>query len=65
VILDLLKSWFPNNLSVLNLINDLYRRYPVGFYVNAEQKMRDAKGAAKYIGRYLARPASAEYRVVK
>jgi hypothetical protein len=32
--------------------------------VNAEQKMRDAKGAAKYIGRYLARPAIAEYRIV-
>jgi hypothetical protein len=27
--------------------------------------MRDAKGAAKYIGRYLARPAIAEYRIVK
>jgi hypothetical protein len=32
--------------------------------VNAEQKMKDAKGAAKYIGRYLARPSIAEYRVV-
>jgi hypothetical protein len=26
--------------------------------------MKDAKGAAKYIGRYLARPAIAEYRIV-
>jgi hypothetical protein len=31
---------------------------------NAEKKMKDAKGAAKYIGRYLARPAIAEYRIV-
>ncbi|MGE7611879.1 MULTISPECIES: transposase [Paenibacillus] len=35
-----------------------------GFYVNAEQRMKDARGAAKYIGGYLARPAIAEYRVV-
>jgi thiol-disulfide isomerase/thioredoxin len=64
VLLDLLKSWFPGNKSVKNLIDDLYQRYQKGFYVNAEQRMRDAKGAAKYIGRYLARPAIAEYRVV-
>lgn len=65
VILDLLKSWFPENLSVKKLIDNLYQRYTKGFYVNAERKMKDAKGAAKYIGRYLARPAVAEYRIVK
>ncbi|MEH7093129.1 transposase [Cytobacillus firmus] len=64
VLLDLLKSWFPNNQAILRLINGLYKRYQKGFYVNAERKMKDAKGAAKYIGRYLARPAIAEYRVV-
>jgi plasmid rolling circle replication initiator protein Rep len=63
VLLDLMKQWFPNDKAVQNLINDLYQRYPKGFYVNAEQKMRDSKGAAKYIGRYLARPAIAEYRI--
>ncbi|MDD9313132.1 transposase [Cytobacillus firmus] len=63
VLHDLTKQWFPNNQAVLKLINELYQRYPKGFYVNAEQKMRDAKGAAKYIGRYLARPAVAEYRI--
>lgn len=64
VLLDLLKSWFSNNQSVMKLIDDLYQRYQKGFYVNAEQRMRDAKGAAKYIGRYLARPAIAEYRII-
>jgi hypothetical protein len=63
VLLDSTKQWFPNNRAVLKLISELYQRYPKGFYVNAEQKMRDAKGAAKYIGRYLARPAVAEYRI--
>jgi hypothetical protein len=42
----------------------MYKKYPHGFYVNAEKRMKDAKGAAKYIGRYLARPAIAEYRIV-
>ncbi|WP_180955744.1 IS91 family transposase [Bacillus sp. V33-4] len=63
VLLDLIKKWFPDNREASKLINDLYRRYPKGFYVNAERKMKNAKGAAKYIGRYLARPAIAEYRI--
>lgn len=63
VVMDLMKKWFPKNQKVLNLISELYQRYPKGFYVNAEKRMRDAKGAAKYIGRYLARPAIAEYRI--
>ncbi|MFC0613628.1 transposase, partial [Scopulibacillus daqui] len=63
VLLDLMKKWFPENQRVLEMINDLYKRYPNGFYVNAERKMKGAKGAAKYIGRYLARPVIAEYRI--
>lgn len=63
VLMDLMKKWFPNDQKIVRLINDLYARYKKGFYVNAEKKMRDAKGAAKYIGRYLARPAVAEYRI--
>jgi hypothetical protein len=61
--MDMTKQWFPDNPAVLQLINELYQCYPKGFYVNAEQKMKGAKGAAKYIGRYLARPAVAEYRI--
>jgi len=64
VVLDSMKRWFPENLAVQNLINELYKRYTKGFYVNAEKKMKNAKGAAKYIGRYLARPAIAEYRII-
>lgn len=65
VVLDLLKKWYPSNHQVADLINELYKRYPHGFYVNAEQKMKNAKGVAKYIGRYLARPAIAEYRIIE
>lgn len=65
LLMDALKKWFPTNVKVHQLISELYQRYPKGFYVNAEKKMANAKKAAKYIGRYLARPAIAEYRIVK
>lgn len=65
VVLDLLKKWFPGNQAVTKLVNELYQRHPKGFYVNAERKIKNAKGVAKYIGRYLARPAIAEYRIEK
>jgi hypothetical protein len=61
--MDLMKKWFPKDESVKRMIDQLYRTYKHGFYVNAEQRMKDAKSAAKYIGRYLARPAIAEYRI--
>lgn len=63
LLLDLVKKWYPEDSKMKRLVSDLYTRYPYGFYVNAEQRMKDAKGAAKYIGRYLARPAIAEYRI--
>ena len=47
VVLDLVKKWFPDHQKVMNLVNELYQRYPNGFYVNAEKKMKNAKGAAK------------------
>lgn len=65
VVLDLLKKWFPEDQAVKEQINYFYQRYPNGFYVNAEKKMKNAKQVAKYIGRYLARPAIAEYRIVE
>jgi len=39
-----------HQLKVQALVNQLYCRYKYGFYVNAEQRMKDARGAAKYIG---------------
>jgi len=42
------------------LIDDLFKRNDKGFYVNAEKKMTSARGAARYIGRYMARPALLE-----
>lgn len=64
MLLDLIKEKFGHDLKTKRLINHLYKRYQKGFYVRAATKMRDARGAARYIGRYLARPAIAEYRIL-
>ncbi|WP_168123877.1 transposase [Paenibacillus sp. HB172176] len=65
LLMDLMLKWFPEDEKIKALVNQLYHRYKHGFYVNAETRMKDARGAAKYIGRYLARPAIAEYRIIK
>ena len=41
----------------------MFKKYPEGFYIHAKTRMKSAIGAARYIGRYLARPAIAEYRI--
>jgi hypothetical protein len=41
----------------------MFKTYKEGFYIHAKTRMRSATGAARYIGRYLARPAIAEYRI--
>ncbi|CEP67973.1 Transposase, IS801/IS1294 [Moorella glycerini] len=64
MLLDWLRQKYPESIKVKNLINKLYRRYQKGFYVYAERRMESARGAARYIGRYLARPAIAEYRIL-
>lgn len=40
------------------LVSNIYKQYPKGFYVN------DTRQAVKYIGRYIARAAIAEYRII-
>ena len=42
----------------------MFKLYPDGFYVHARPRMKSARGCARYIGRYLARPAIAEYRIL-
>lgn len=58
-----LRKHFPDRKDVSQLIDKLFVKYPKGFYVNAESKMDDAQKAAKYIGRYIARPAISESRI--
>ena len=65
VLMDIVKKKLvPKKPQLKRLINKMYKKYPQGFYVHAETKMDGAKRAAQYIGRYLARPAIAEYLII-
>jgi len=64
VLLNIIKKYF-DCYKTRQLISRMYREYPKGFYVNAKRRLNDTRQAVKYIGRYLARAAIAEYRVEK
>jgi len=64
VLLDIIKKHF-NCYKTRQIISNMYKKYPKGFYVNAKRKLDDTRQAVKYIGRYLARAAIAEYRIEK
>lgn len=52
------------NINLKNKISIAYRKYQQGFYVNSENFVNNIENIAKYLGRYLARPAIADYRIV-
>lgn len=58
-----LRKHLPKKKDISQLIDKLFVEYPKGFYVNAESRIDDAQKAAKYVGRYIARPAIAESRI--
>ena len=61
-VLDIIKKYF-KDYKTRKLVSTLYRVYKDGFYVNANRALTDMKKVTKYIGRYLARAAIAEYRI--
>ncbi|WP_281832958.1 IS91 family transposase, partial [Propionigenium maris] len=65
-VLDIIAKYAKNINSqhLKNKVSLTYKRYPNGFYVNAKSKVGNFKIIAKYIGRYLARPAVADYRII-
>ena len=57
---------FVRNTKEVKLIkNKLYKEKVKGFYVHAKTEIKSAKIAAKYVGRYVGRPAIAESRILK
>ena len=64
LLLDMIKEHYNNNIRMSNLVNQLYKKYPNGFYVNANRDVKNKKEATKYIGRYVGRPAISEKRIV-
>ncbi len=65
-VLDIIAKYAKDNNSqhLKNKISLIYKKYSKGFYVNTKSKVGNSKTIAKYIGRYLARPAIAEYRII-
>lgn len=46
------------------LKNELYKKFKNGFYVYGKGKIKTAKEEGRYVGRYTARPAIAESRIM-
>ena len=52
------------NINLKNKISLAYKKYQNGFYVNSENFVNNIENIAKYLGRYLARPAIADYQLL-
>ena len=65
ILLDEVTSISGNTKEVKLLKNKLYKEKDKGFYVYAKTEIKSAKIAAKYVGRYVGRPAIAESRILK
>ncbi len=63
-LLTKLKAMFPKTRENARFIDFLFKSQYKGFYVNGEKKMTSARYAARYIGRYMARPALAEHKII-
>lgn len=65
VLLDEITYINGNTKEIKLLKNKLYKEKDKGFYVYAKTEIKSAKTAAKYVGRYVGRPAIAESRILK
>ena len=65
LLLDSLTELVDNHSEAKRLKSKLYKDKDKGFYVHAKTQIKSAKIAAKYIGRYVGRPAIAESRIIK
>ena len=64
IITSTLAEAFPDNQRIKNLIS-LYWKNEKQFFFNIQgNTINNPKGLIKYLGRYLARPAIAEYRIL-
>jgi hypothetical protein len=62
-LLTALSANLPKTRMNARFIDYLFKSQSKGFYVNGESKMNSARHAARYIGRYMARPALAEHKI--
>ena len=65
ILLDEVARICNNSKAIKKLKNQLYKEKNNGFYVHAKTEIKLAKIAAKYVGRYVRRPAIAESRILQ
>lgn len=65
ILLDEIANIIDDKEKSRKLKNKLYKENSNGFYVYAKTEIKSAKTAAKYVGRYVGRPAIAESRILK
>ena len=64
LLLTHLRNYLPKTTKYKKLIDDMFTQYKNGFYINGLSKLTSAKYAAKYLGRYMAKPAIAQSRII-
>lgn len=64
ILLDEISMLCKSSKEARALKNKYYRENINGFYVHAKTEIKSAKIAAKYVGRYVGRPAIAESRIL-
>lgn len=63
IVTTTLKEVFPNNQKLLNTLNSIWKNQ-IYFFVDVKgTEIFNSLNALKYLGRYLARPPLAEYRI--
>ncbi len=62
-VLTRLRKVMPRTRETKETVDRLFTKYPEGFYVHAEPKVKDGQGVGRYIGRYLRHPAIANARI--
>lgn len=60
-----IKELLPKTKENAQFVDRIFKENTKGFYVNGESKMTSSRYAARYIGRYMARPALAEYKITR
>lgn len=63
LLLTEIQKRYKKDLRIRKIISKLFNEKDKGFYVYAKGRMETAKGAIRYIGRYVSRPAIAGSRI--
>lgn len=64
LLLTSIKGKYRDDVKMKRILAKLWKEKDKGFYVYGAGRMRTSYGAARYIGRYMGRPAIAEYRII-